>query len=140
MSGKFKVVAPIDRVSRAEYLDELLRSKIVVSPFGYGEICWRDFEAIICGAVLFKPDMSHVQTRPNVFIPYITYVPLKWDYSDLEEKSEYYLQNKEKLVDIATGARSLLLSSMRPIWFLESFRELLVRAGLSSGAGRSSSS
>ena len=39
-------------------------SKLCFSPFGYGEVCWRDFEAMSTGAVLVKPDMSHLQARP----------------------------------------------------------------------------
>ena len=40
-------------------------SRICISPFGYGEICWRDFEAILCGCLVVKPDMSHVETNPS---------------------------------------------------------------------------
>ena len=87
----YKVIIPRKRVNREEYYLEMTRSKICVSPFGYGEICWRDFEALICGCLLIKPDMSHIETLPNIFKAHETYVPVSWDYSDLEEKCLYYL-------------------------------------------------
>ena len=40
------------------------QSKIVVSPFGFGEMCHRDFEAWGCGAVLLKPRVDHLRTLP----------------------------------------------------------------------------
>jgi hypothetical protein len=80
-------------VSARQYHEELLASKICFSPFGYGEVCWRDFEAAFSGALLFKPDMSHVESSPNIFEAYKTYVPIRWDLSDLEEKTHYYLNH-----------------------------------------------
>lgn len=70
------------QISRDEYLNELKRAKAIASPFGWGECCLRDMEAFIHGAVLLKPSMDHCDTFPNIYIPYKTYVPLKWDFSD----------------------------------------------------------
>lgn len=69
----------------AQFLSELRHSKVCLSPFGYGEVCWRDFEAVSSGAVLLKPDMSHIETDPDIFVPWETYVPLAWDLSDLAD-------------------------------------------------------
>ena len=41
MSARFRVLAPHDRVPRTAYWDEMIRSKICVSSFGY----WRDLLA-----------------------------------------------------------------------------------------------
>ena len=86
------------------YYRELYNSKIVLSPFGWGEVCFRDFEAIIAGALLFKPDMSHLVTWPNVYIPNETYVPLNWDGTDLLEKTERYLNDDRERNRIASNA------------------------------------
>lgn len=55
----------------------------VLSPFGWGEICYRDFEASIGGAYLVKPDMSHINTWPNIYSKDL-YHSLDWDFSNLD--------------------------------------------------------
>jgi hypothetical protein len=74
-----------NNVGLAQFLFEMQNAKIAFSPFGYGEVCWRDYEAVMAGAVLLKPDMSHIETNPNIFVPWETYVPLKWDLSDFDD-------------------------------------------------------
>lgn len=68
-----------------KFLIELRRAKLCFSPFGYGEVCWRDYEAIMAGAVLVKPDMGHVETDPDIFVPWETYVPVRWDLADFDD-------------------------------------------------------
>lgn len=103
-----RVILPKERVKREEYYREMSGSKICVSPFGYGEICWRDFEAVLCGCLIIKPDMNHIETTPDIFKPYQTYVPVRWDYSDLEEKCIYYLANDIERERIAKAAFDVL--------------------------------
>ena len=103
-----KVVAPTERVAQDEYYREILTSKICVSPFGYGEICWRDFEAILCGCLVIKPDMSHIKTCPDIFIPYKTYIPVEWDYSDLEAQCRSILGNDDLRNQIVENAKRKL--------------------------------
>lgn len=69
-----------------EYRAELERARVVPSPFGWGEICFRDFECFLSGATLFKPDMGHLETWPDYFEAGVTYVPYAWDFSDFQEK------------------------------------------------------
>ena len=103
--GKYyRVITPFSRVPIEEYYLEMQSSRVCISPFGYGEICWRDFEAVLCGCLLVKPDMGHVETSPDIFKPYQTYVPVRWDFSDLEEKCSYYLEHdveRQHIVDRA---------------------------------------
>ncbi|HEY7771793.1 MAG TPA: hypothetical protein VIC26_01320, partial [Marinagarivorans sp.] len=69
------VLAQSELLSWRKYIGELKRSKICFSPFGYGEVCWRDFEAIAAGALLVKPDMGHMRSAPDIYQPYVTYIP-----------------------------------------------------------------
>lgn len=71
------------RVPISRYQAESRDTKIMVSPFGWGEIGVRDFECWYYGAALMKPDMSHMETWPDVFVPHKTYLPIKWDFSNL---------------------------------------------------------
>lgn len=92
-------------VSLQEYFEELKHSKIGVGPFGLGEITLRDFEIIICGAALLKPDMSHMKTWPDIFINGETCLMHKWDLSDFDEKIDFLLANPEKRTQIAENAQ-----------------------------------
>jgi hypothetical protein len=78
-------------VDRKKFQKELGNSKIAISPFGYGEICRRDFEAFLNGCIVMKPDMSHVETWPDYYLPDQTYIPYKWDFSDFTERIDSVL-------------------------------------------------
>ena len=128
-AAKSKLVTQ-DRVSIDVFLHELLDAKICFSPFGYGEVCWRDFEAICTGSLLFKQDMSHVISSPDIFIPYETYVPLAWDLSDFDEKVAYYLTNTAERMRIAHNAFDRLHNYFIKDEFLQDMRPFLERLGL----------
>lgn len=118
MRGAFAVHAPTDRVPQDEYYREMLRAKLSVSPFGFGELCWRDFESILCGSLLIKPDMSHLQTWPNLFVPHETYIPVEWDFSDLEAVSRRYLEEDATRLKITSNARARLIEALGQDAFL----------------------
>jgi hypothetical protein len=115
------------RISRKEYLKELSASKICFSPFGYGEVCWRDYEAVQCGTLLVKPDMAHIETRPDIFRPFETYVPVRWDLSDLEEKIQYYIAHPEERIAIAERALAVIHEYAANGGFLEQMDPLFRR-------------
>ena len=121
----YEVIIPNKRVMLEQYYDEMLGSKICISPFGYGEICWRDFEAILCRCLVLKPDMSHVKTNPDIFQPYKTYVPVKWDFSDLEEKCIYYLAHESERERIVAEAFKVLDEFYKNSGFIKSVSNML---------------
>jgi hypothetical protein len=84
-----------------QYLNELGNCIAMVSPFGGGEICYRDFEIFSRQTLLVKPDVSHLLTYPDCFIENETYLPIKWDLSDLEEKLEQIFSQSNDFRDIA---------------------------------------
>jgi hypothetical protein len=86
------------------YMEELRRSRFCFSPFGYGEICWRDYEAILSGAVLVKPDMSHIECVPDIYRAGETYISVRWDMADLREKMEGALADPEGMRRMALRA------------------------------------
>lgn len=127
LSDRFRVHAPTDRVPQDVYYREMLDAKITLSPFGFGEICWRDFESILSGSLLMKPDMRHVDTAPDLFVPGETYVPIAWDFSDLDAVAEAYLSDDAARRRISEEARKRLLQALRPEWFLERFERVFIR-------------
>lgn len=100
-------------VPLSRFMWEMRRSKVCFSPFGYGEVCWRDYEAVAAGAVLLKPEMSHVETDPDIFIPWETYVPLAWDLSDFEEKTRKLVVSEDLRRRIAGQAFGVLRDWLR---------------------------
>ena len=76
-----------------QFVDVMKRSKVGLSPFGMGELCYRDLELIQWGCLLIKPDMSKVITEPDFFKPMETYVPVKADWSDLNQTIDKVLAN-----------------------------------------------
>lgn len=97
-------IAAEGRVRRHKFFRELARSKVCFSPFGYGEICWRDYEAFATGATLIKPDISHLAVAPDIFIPDETYVSVRWDLEDFEAKLRQTLREDDKRHTLARNA------------------------------------
>lgn len=125
-----KEIAGISRaadgaVDNMRYIAELRVSKLCFSPFGFGEVCWRDYEAVMCGALLLKPDMAHVETAPDIFRAFETYVPVDWDFSNLEERVRYYLAHDDERKAMALRARDVLRSYFEGGGFVQHVRELI---------------
>ena len=104
-------------LSNSDYLKIQNNSKISFSPFGWGELGARDYEIILGGSLLVKPRMDHMETWPNIFIPNKTYVPLEWDFSNLEEIFETYINNHK--------LRNTIISSSQ-----EAYRESISENGM----------
>ena len=86
-----------ERMPFQEYMQNLWNSKISLSPFGMGEFCFRDIESMMVGTIILKPSHEKVDTLPNMMIDNETFIPCKYDWSDLEEKIDYILSNFNEL-------------------------------------------
>ena len=78
---------------KTQFLRLMADSKIALSPFGMGEICFRDFELMQFGTIMVKPSMEHLQTLPNPYIPGVTYIPVEHDWSDLKTVLDSSVEN-----------------------------------------------
>jgi len=112
-----------DKVPLAQYFEELRNAQIGIGPFGVGEITLRDYEIILCGAVLVKPDLSHLETWPDLFQPGRTCQTHRWDLADLREQVERLLAEPERRLALATTAQDV-------------YRDTLSEAGLDRFAER----
>ena len=97
---------PTDKLSRRRYFAELRGSKIVVSPFGWGEITLKDFEVFLTGGLLFKPDMSGIETWPNLFVEGQTCAAHHWDLSDFEARLDAILADYPRWLQIAAEGQA----------------------------------
>jgi hypothetical protein len=116
------------RVSTQEYYKRISSAKILLAPFGYGEMAPRDLEAAMFGSILIKPDMSYIDSKPDVYEDGVTYVACKHDYSDLEEKIHDILGNYENYLYIVENARKRFEEKMNPyniaLHLFETFKTL----------------
>ena len=92
-----------------QFVEIMKRSKVGISPFGMGELCYRDLELVQWGCLLIKPDMGKVITEPDFFKPMETYVPVKPDWSDLNETIENVLANYNDYLPIIENARKKIV-------------------------------
>lgn len=90
-----------DRVSRRQYFAELRNAKVVLSPFGWGEINYKDFETFLSGSILMKPDMTHMETWPDFYRPDKTFIAHAWDLDDVEDRIAEVLDNYPRYLDVA---------------------------------------
>ena len=83
---------------------------MALSPFGMGEICFRDFECMQFGTIIVKPDVSRLDTIPNIYEDDETYIAVNYDWSNLNEKIDYVLSDFNNLNQkINTNIRSMFL-------------------------------
>ena len=125
----YKVVASArfyhNLVPRSQYLKEIKSSRIVFSPFGWGEACFRDFEAVCYDCLLVKPSMDHINTEPNIYIDGETYVSVNWDFSNLVEKCQYFLENPDEAARIIANARRVYTEYFRENSFVQKIKSLI---------------
>lgn len=94
-----------EKLGRRGYMKELNNSKVVLSPFGWGEITLKDFEVFLTGGMLIKPSMDHLQTWPNFYEKDVTYLPHNWDLHDLNEQINWAIENESTRLEIAVNGQ-----------------------------------
>ena len=127
-------VSPPGKVGPRRYFMELRRSRAVFSPFGWGEVCFRDFEAAACGAALVKPSMAHVETEPDLFVPGESYAPVRWDHADLAAVCLDLHADPAKARRLAANARAALVDYLDNARFVDAVARLLKTASSAGSA------
>jgi hypothetical protein len=121
----YNVISSIKKVGFSEYYREMSRSKIFVSPSGWCEYTPKDYEAMYFRSLLIKPSVEHIDTHPDILFPNETYVPVKWDLSDLQEKCQYYLDNTEERERITENAHQAFVGYFEQNVFMEKMEEIM---------------
>jgi len=128
INGYKKIVHAGRPFSRSKYLTSIYNSKIIVSPWGCGEVCYRDFEALAAGCILLKPDTGFVETWPDIFINDKTYIPCNVDFSDLEDKIAYILKQWKSFESFRERNRKLIEDSIQMDTIVNRFDQLIKEA------------
>ena len=98
------------QLSNWEYIKESSSFRGMLSPFGWGEICYRDFESALYRNVLIKPSMEHLLTWPNIYQPF-TYFKLDWDFNNLDDLDEFISSNNQ-IIYYINNARKIYLDGL----------------------------
>lgn len=108
------------KVPIEQYYNLMSRSKIVIAPFGYGEMAPRDIEAAQFGAVLIKPRMNHINSTPHVYRHGETYMSCSWVYNNLKLVIDHILSDYSSI-------RGQLTENMRQAYTTGYNQETLVQ-------------
>lgn len=103
-------IVGIQCLARHDWLKLLRQTKICISPWGYGEMCYRDFDAIYSGCVLLKPDSDFVECYPNIYQKDKYYKACRQDASDLQEVVDQVINNWNDHRQMRVDARNLLMN------------------------------
>lgn len=98
---------PTEKLSRGPYFEELRNSRLIVSPFGLGEITLKDFEVFLTGGLLLKPEMSHMETWPNFYRAGETMITHTWGLTDLCQVIDDALARYDELVGVAERGQEI---------------------------------
>ena len=91
------------------YLATLSNTKVLVSPWGPAGFSKMDFEALLCGAIVVKPECSNIKTLVDIYDPLHGYVQYcSPDLSDLRDVVLYIVNNLDEYVEISREAKQAL--------------------------------
>jgi hypothetical protein len=114
------------RLTLKAYREIMKNSKITFGPFGWGELNVREYEALIFGTLLLRPDISYMETWPSIFVARKTYQPYRWDFEDLESNIREFLEDEKRRLEIARNGQDAYQDSISPSgmerfcnWFIQ---------------------
>lgn len=99
-----------------EYVDALLNSKVIVSPWGWSPWCVRDFEALLCGCVVIKPECGNLLAWPDIYNPknqLMVWTDIKFD--NTADQIAYCLDNLDEMQDRADAGVRFMRDACYPL-------------------------
>ena len=98
-----------------EYVDALLDTKIVISPWGWSPWCVRDLEALACGCIVIKPECSNMVIYPDIYDPkkqLMVWADIM--YEGLADQVDYCLTHLNQLQGRVNRGRKTVLDALYP--------------------------
>lgn len=125
---QYKVYVPQgERLEYHDYIGLLKQSKIVISPWGWGEWSHKDFEILMSGCVVVKPRVDIFKLHPPIFEHNVTAISVKEDLSDLEEAIMPFLTDMPRAQAMATRQQGVFRKYAKPEVMAADWDELLLR-------------
>ena len=119
-------ISGLPKLTRKKYFSELSKSKLMIAPFGFGEITLIEFEGFISGCLILKPNMQHIETWPNFYLSDKTIIEHEWDLSDFIEKLEDCYSKYSDYLDVARNGQNVYKKYVNPLTGVELFVERIV--------------
>lgn len=113
------------RIKYKDYISIVNDTKILVSPYGWGEFSHKDFQVTLLGCILIKPNSNNILSYPNIYEDGVTCISCKLDYSDLEEKVNYLLSNPKIMDEINNNVRKRIELFNNADYHIKNFYDLL---------------
>ncbi len=110
-----------------QYIQTIQESRAILSPFGWGESCHRDYEAWILGAVLIKPECDWVHGWPDLYRAEETYLPCRHDLGDVPSIVARVERDWHKLEPMRRRCRELAEEAASPAAIAARLKHLLER-------------
>jgi len=98
-----------------EYVDALLDTKIVISPWGWSPWCVRDLEALACGCIVIKPECSNMVIYPDIYDPkkqLMVWADIM--YRGLGDQVDYCLNHLNEMQERVNRGRKEVLDALWP--------------------------
>lgn len=125
---KYKVYVPQgERLEYHEYIQLLKQSKLVLSPWGWGEWSHKDFEILMSGCVVIKPRADIFTIHPPIFEDNVTAISTKEDLTDLEERILPFLQDLPRAQAMATRQQGVFRRYARSEVLAQEWDALLLK-------------
>lgn len=99
-------------IPQRDYIKTLQNSKITVSPWGWGEACYRDYEALLHGCEVIKPRSYNMFSKPDIYnSKHMTFCNPDW--SDLETTIRHQLDTWELRSEQREKSQRVLLDALQ---------------------------
>ena len=116
------------KVELKQYIKECVYVCATLSPYGWGEVCYREFEATICGTAFMTSDMSNIETWPNIYHDGETYLSYDLDFKKLNHNLEKLINDINLRKKLVNNSRDILKdchSSTGKDYFLKKIQEII---------------
>ena len=98
-----------------DYVNALLNSKCVVSPWGWGAWCIRDIEALACGCLVLKPYCGNTLIYPDIYNPKNQFfVWTDVQFKNLKKQLLFCYANLEKLQERVLAGQRFVFEHLYP--------------------------
>ncbi len=89
------------RLNKKNYYKTLRNSKVSIGAYGWGEVCYREFESIMSGTPFMTANMENIETWPNIYHEGETYLSYSLDFKNLKNNLDILIKDlnlRKKLV------------------------------------------